>query len=86
MEEKEGNIPFAFECPICKHFPMRTNQIKADLFYCSYCNKDFLLVEGIWSDMYFIRDEGKRGVKNWQARAFYRVKGKSRQRGFPFPA
>lgn len=76
----ESSAPYSFECPSCGHFPLRIEKNTPDFYYCTKQDLRFMLVWDLFGQPSFMRDLGKRGIKDWRARAFYRIP-KSRAKG-----
>lgn len=77
------DVPYAFECPRCEHFPIVKVKNQKDVYICNAakCNSTFILVEDLFGSMRFMQDRGKKGVADFSATAFERIPGKVRQRG-----
>jgi hypothetical protein len=80
VTERQSQVPFAFECPLCEHFPMVKIRNQRDVFSCNRCDRVFILVDGLWG-LRFMEDRGKKGIMDYSACAFERVPGKTRLRG-----
>lgn len=77
------NVPYAFECPRCEHFPMVKARNQKDVYLCNAakCHSIFILVEDLFGGIRFMQDRGKKGVADFSATAFERIPGKVRSRG-----
>ena len=76
-----ATMPYAFECPVCNHFPIKKLTGSSVMYFCKGCERDFVSCLDVLGGLRFMQDLGKKGIKDYPARAFERIPGATRKRG-----